>query len=167
MFKLKPLHPDAVPKALLKAERYRLLNEPDEAESICLDVLAVDPDNQEALITLLLALTDQFQSDMAARCYSRAEQIVERLNSPYERAYYAGLIRERLGHAKLARGGPGDGVMAYGLLREAMDFYEEAEPLRPPHNDDAILRWNTCARIIMKHQLQPEPGESLEPAPLE
>src|SRR5262245_19823030 len=134
MFNLKPLHPDAVPKALLKAERYRLLNEPDEAESICLDVLAVDPDNQEALVTLLLSLTDQFETDMAAPCYARAEQILPKLSSDYERSYYGGIIHERFGHAKLVRGGPGDEVMAYGLFREAMEFYEEAEPLRPPHN---------------------------------
>ena len=38
-----------MPAALEKALRYRLLNEPVEAESICRDVLEVDPDNQAAL----------------------------------------------------------------------------------------------------------------------
>src|SRR5262245_54777237 len=60
MFDLKALSSEAVPRALAKAERYRLLNEPGEAESICLDALVADPDNQEAIAILLLALTDQF-----------------------------------------------------------------------------------------------------------
>jgi len=45
-FELKTLSPESVPRALAKAERYRLLNEPVEAESICLDVLAVDPQSR-------------------------------------------------------------------------------------------------------------------------
>ena len=67
MFDLKPLNPDAIPKALQKAERYRLLNEPEEAESICLDILAIEPDNQQALVMLLLAQTDQFHQDQPRR----------------------------------------------------------------------------------------------------
>ena len=59
-FNLKPMSKDAVPGALAKAERYRLLNEPGEAESICLDILQVDPQNEDALVMMLLALTDQF-----------------------------------------------------------------------------------------------------------
>ena len=55
MSELKSLHKDAIPAALEKAERYRLLNEPGEAESICLDILHVDPENQQAIVTLLLA----------------------------------------------------------------------------------------------------------------
>ena len=60
MFQLKPIAKTSIPRALEKAERYRLLNEPRQAESICLDILAVDSSNQAALIILLLALTDQF-----------------------------------------------------------------------------------------------------------
>jgi len=72
MFELKLLTKVAVPKALERAERYRFLNEPGEAESICLDVLRVEPDNQKALITLLLALTDQIEhgSDIRRRARS-------------------------------------------------------------------------------------------------
>ena len=65
-FEFKVLSLDAVPRALEKAVRYRLLNEPSEAESICLDVLEVDPDNEEAIATLVLALTDQFDHDAGA-----------------------------------------------------------------------------------------------------
>ena len=61
MFELKPLSEKAVPRALERAERYRLLNEPAEAESICQDVLRIEPENQQALISLLPALTDQFE----------------------------------------------------------------------------------------------------------
>ena len=55
MFELKRLSEEAIPAALEKATRYRLLNEPAEAESICHDVLQIDPENQQALVVLLLA----------------------------------------------------------------------------------------------------------------
>jgi hypothetical protein len=154
MFELKPLAPQAVPKALEKAERYRLLNEPEEAESICRDILAVEPDNQEALITLLLALTDQFRTG-AIDCYTSARDLLPRLQGEYERHYYAGIICERRGNAHLDKGGLSGGAVSYHWLREAMGWYEKAEALRPPGNDDAVLRWNTCARLITKHGLQP------------
>ena len=79
MPELKPLSRDAVDAALSKAERYRLLNEPHEAESICLDVLEIDPDNQPAHITLLLSLTDQFGEVSAAHQGARKALAV---NSP-------------------------------------------------------------------------------------
>jgi hypothetical protein len=162
MFTLKSLERDAVPRALEKAERYRLLNEPEEAESICLDILAVEPDNHAALVTLLLSLTDQFRSD-AGECYLRAKELLPQLAGEYERCYYSGLICERRGSAHLDRGDLGSGGSAYGWLREAMVWYEKAEALRPPQNDDALLRWNTCARLIVRHDLHPmpEPAEPL------
>ena len=43
MFELKRLSADAIPAALEKALRYRLLNDPAEAESICHDVLRIVP----------------------------------------------------------------------------------------------------------------------------
>jgi hypothetical protein len=161
MFELKPLGPSAVPRALEKAERYRLLNEPEEAESICLDVLAVEPDNQDALVTLLLALTDQFRGG-CGDCFARAHDLLPRLSGEYERHYYAGIICERRGTAQVDHGGPGSGAVAFEWLRQAMDWYEKAEALRPAGNDDAILRWNTCARVIVKHDLKPR-VESYEP----
>jgi tetratricopeptide (TPR) repeat protein len=165
MFELKRIDPDAVENALEKAERYRLLNEPEEAESICLDVLSVEPQNQAALVMLLLSLTDQFRAG-AADCYSRARAVLPKLHGEYERHYYAGIIDERRGSALLDTGGPGSGAIAREWLEQAMKWYEKAEALRPPHNDDAILRWNTCARIIMKHHLNPA-VESYEPVMLE
>ena len=60
MIELKKLKTESIPTALEMARNYRLLNEPDAAESICLDILAVAPRHQETLITLILALTDKF-----------------------------------------------------------------------------------------------------------
>jgi hypothetical protein len=163
MFELKPLDPKAVPKALEKAERYRLLNEPEEAESICLDILNIEPDNQAALITLVLALSDQFPTG-CAECYTRAQTLLSRLHGEYERLYYAGILCERRGNALLSRGLPGSGRSAYTWYEQAMHWYEQAEAIRPEHNDDPILRWNTCARSITKHHLTPPVAEAYEPA---
>jgi len=166
-FELKTLSPEAVPRAIAKAERYRLLNEPGEAESICLDALQSDPDNQEALVTLLLALTEQFDSDVPS-AVGEAWKTLERLRNEYERAYYAGIICERRAKAHLRHATPGCGPRSYEWLRDAMSWYEKAEALRPPGNDDALLRWNACARLIMRdHHLVPAPEERGEPLLLE
>ena len=165
-FELKTLSPDAVPRALEKAVRYRLLNEPGEAASICLDVLAADDDNQEALATLLLALTDQFDDGMAAR--AEAWDCVERMRDEYAHEYYGGIVWERRARARLRRGVPDAGPRAYEWLREAMACFERAEAVRPAGNDDALLRWNACARLIMRdHRLVPAEEEREEPLLLE
>ena len=147
---------DAVPLALEKAERYRLLNEPAQAESICLDVLAVDPENQRVLVLLILALTDQLQIGSTTDCFQKAEALVPRLNGEYERSYYSGIIFERRGYARASQGGPGSETVAYRWVRQAMDFYEQAERLRAPGNDDALLRWNSCLRLCQRFQLHAE-----------
>ena len=159
MFELKRLSPEAIPEALEKALRYRLLNQPAEAESICNDVLAIDPQNQKALVTLLLAITDRFGKGYAVGI-TEAQDILARLRDEYERAYYAGIISERRAKAQLAHGHPGASHDAYEFLREAMTLFEKAEALRPPKNDDALLHWNTCARIIMRNQLVPRADET-------
>jgi hypothetical protein len=159
MFELKQLRRDAVPEALEKAERYRLLNEPSEAESICLDVLLVDPDNQKALVTLLLALTDEFASGGSVE---QARAVLPRLREEYDRHYYSGIICERRAKTLMKNDMTGSRSIAYDWFREAMTWFEKAEALRPAANDDAILRWNTCARILMSNaDLRPlveEPG---------
>jgi tetratricopeptide (TPR) repeat protein len=165
MFELKRLSEEAIPAALEKALRYRLLNEPAEAESICHDVLRIDPENQQALVILLLALTDRFGKGYAVGI-TQAQEVLSRLRDPYERTYYAGIICERRAKAQLRQGYPGSGHDAYEFLREAMSWYEKAETLRPPKNDDALLHWNTCARIIMANQLAQRPHEKVE-LPLE
>ena len=107
MFDLKPLSKDAIPAALAKAERYRLLNESEMAESICEDILAADPDNRQAIVTMILAVTDQFRGEGVADRTARARALVARLPDEYERLYYAGIVNERRGRAHLARGVPG------------------------------------------------------------
>jgi tetratricopeptide (TPR) repeat protein len=158
MLEPKPISKAAAPAALEKALRYRLLNEPAEAESICRDALAIEPDNHDALINLLLALTEQF-GDEVPRAVSDALTVIERLSDPYERAYYSGIVWERRAKAHLHRGGLGLGPQVYGFLREAMLWYERAEAIRPAGNDDPILRWNTCARLIMRDQRFAPPVE--------
>lgn len=165
MFQLKPLTKEAVGRALEKAERYRLLNEPAQAESICLDILDVDPDESSALVTLLLARTDQFMHGTGSP--EAAREVLPRLREAYERDYYAGIISERSARAVLARAAPGSSFLAYDLLRQAMQDYERAEAIRPPGNDDSLLRWNTCARILNANpQLRPREEERVE-QPLE
>ena len=138
MFNLKPLSKDAIESALSKAERYRLLNEPDEAESICLDILEIDPQNQHAQVMLLLALSDRCGDGSGAAA-----------------------------RAHLDRGGAIPHG-AYDWLMDALDYFERAEAVRPPGNDDAILRWNTCVRLLKKHpELGPSPAMREEPLLLE
>jgi hypothetical protein len=162
VFELKPISRDSIPEALSKVERYRLLNEPWQAESICLDVLRVEPRNQQALAMLLLSLTDQFGKGVSQ---SKAREVLADLESQYERAYYAGIICERWAESLLRQGAPGAGFTAYQSLREAMEHYEQAETMRPPGNDDVLLRWNTCARILMRNpELRPRGDEKFEPA---
>jgi hypothetical protein len=157
MFPLKPLGRDSIDGALAKAERYRLLNEPGEAESICLDILEVDPDNQAARIALLLALSDQLVEEPHA--FARARAVADSLTNEYDRAYFRGLVAERRAKAQLARHGAG----AYDWIAEAMACFEQAEALRPAGNDDAVLRWNACVRFLQKHPyLRPGSEERTE-----
>jgi hypothetical protein len=146
-FELKRLSAAALPRALERAEHYRLLNEPWAAESICLDILAVEPAHQQALKVLVLARCDQFAHDTGGVVH-RAKEALALLSDEYERAYYAGLIVERRAKARLDQRAPGAGFVAYEWLREAMTCYEKAEKIRPAGNDDAVLRWNTCARML-------------------
>ncbi|GHN01074.1 hypothetical protein WSM22_25630 [Cytophagales bacterium WSM2-2] len=154
---LKPLSREGVDAAVAKAEHYRLLNHPKMAESICLDVLKVAPDNQKASVILLLSLTDQFgQSSSKAR--SEALGIANKLQEEYSRLYYAGIVHERQGATALTSGLPGAEFDAYEWYLEAMEFYERADAVhKVAANDDPVLRWNTCARIIIEYNLKPRP----------
>jgi tetratricopeptide (TPR) repeat protein len=141
-FQLKRLTPTGIAAALDRAERYRLLNEPAQAESICLDVLRVDQANSRALVLLLLALTEQFDESIADNL-DRALALLPRFVEEYQQTYYRGVIVERHARVYLHRASPGARYAAYGLFREAMAWYEKAEAIRPAGNDEALLRWNT------------------------
>jgi hypothetical protein len=163
-FEPKPISKDGVPAALAKAQRYRLLNEPADAESICLDVLAVDPANEEALVTRILAVTDQFREELSAGMH-RARALLPGLPDEYRRQYYGGIICERYAVAQLRHAVPGANQVAYGWLRDAMECYERAEALRPPGNDEAVLRWNSCARMLARNPaLVPAPAPEYVPS---
>ena len=155
---LKPITIAGVPAALQKAERYRLLNDSACAESICLDVLEVDPENQSALIALLLSITDQFDEE-PSEGLQRARAVLPRLKDEYKRAYYAGIICERRAKAQLRRHTLGAADVAADWFRQAMEWYETAEALRPSGNDESILRWNTCARLLSRHERASGPTE--------
>jgi hypothetical protein len=168
MFELKALSKQAIGKALEKAERYRLLNEPMQAASICEDVLRVEPDNAAARVALILALSDEFSGAEQATAMARARTLLPGLPTEYERAYYGGILAERRALAQLEHGGVSAGFSAYEGLREAMGWFEKAEAVRPPDNDDAILRWNTCARVLMGNpHLRPRSEERDLPIALE
>ena len=149
-FKLKAISPEGIEAALSKAEVYRFLNEPEEAESICQDVLAVQPGHQLALRLLGLALTDQFTGGTGDR-YSDAVNAFQQLTDAYEQFYYTGLLYERRAKAHLHRSALGAAEVAVEWFHEAMTWYERAERLRPTGNDEAILRWNTCVRLLGRH----------------
>ena len=162
MFKLKPLLKEGIGAALEKAKHYRLLNDPRAAESICLDVLEADPGNQQALVTLLLALTDQFGEGRGVGG-QRARQVVSRLEDKYEKAYYGGLICEREAMVLMTHRGPTAHHLAYDHFRSAMERYDRAAEIRP-EDPDPTLHWNTCARILNSTPyLAPEPEGTREP----
>jgi hypothetical protein len=155
MFELKPISHDSVAGALAKAERYRLLNEPSEAESICSDILEVQPNNQQALINLILALTDQIAQEAGA--FANAVARIAQLEAGYDRAYYEGIAWERRAKARYQGGSQGSRHYAYEWIVRALRLFEEAERLRALGNDDSILRWNACIRFLARHR-EVEPG---------
>lgn len=161
VFKLKPLSRDGVDAAQSKAEHYRLLNSPKLAESICLDILEVDPGNQKAAIVLLLSLTDQF-GNSTMTVAKEAQEIANGLKDEYSRLYYTGIIHERQGNVALNSSLHGSDFDAYEWYLEAMDYYERAQALIPSNNDP-VLRWNTCARTIMQFNLEERPSDAINP----
>lgn len=162
MFTLKPISPNSVDGALAKAERYRLLNEPSEAESICRDILEIDPANRQARISLILALTDEIPQE--ASSFARAIEAISSLETAYDHAYYSGIAWERRAKALFNSKGTGSSGYVYDWIVKALQFFEEAERLRPAGNDSSILRWNACVRFLERHKdLAPRTEEAPEP----
>lgn len=161
MFELKPISHEAIPEALRKVERYRLLNEPMLAQSICEDILRIEPTHQEALMAMILSITDQFGK---GGTLAEAKSLLSRIGDEYERCYHRGIIFERWGNMWLRDAHHGANFNAYDAFREAMHWYEKAEELRPAGNDEAVLRWNTCVRLLTRNpELRPRPQETYEP----
>jgi hypothetical protein len=151
------ISPGSIPRALERATRYRLLNDPEQAASICLDVLDVDPDNQQALVTLILALTDQFGDPGSLPSAAHVHDYVARLTDEYQSHYYTGIICERRARSILRR--PMGQTFAFEAFREAMMWFDKAAAIRPEDEDEALLRWNACVRTILRHHLRPRPEE--------
>ncbi len=166
MTALKPISRDAIPRALEKAERYRMLNEPFFAESICLDVLSADAGHQKAVAIYVLSLTDQFKAGSLGKA-AQARAALERLTTEFDRLYYAGIISERSAVALLESAKTGVHDTAWHHLRDAMKAYEKADAVQADAtNDDALLRYNTCVRLIEAHRLT-EPDADPRDYPLE
>lgn len=142
---LKKISKSGIAEALSKVELYRYLNEPEEAESICRDIIATEPNHQLGLRMLGLAITDQFTGAGSDR-YAEVEKIFQSLTNPYERLYYTGLLHERRVKAQLHAGRQAHTLLP--LLEQALHCFAEAEKIRPRDNDDAILRWNRCVRLL-------------------
>ena len=155
---LKPLNATSIPTCLEKARHYRLLNDPENAESICLDIIELQPDHQEALKTLVLAISDQF--DGGTRKMRQAKQFLDRLTSEYDQRYHTGLVLERAARAALNRKTPDCAFAAYDWLQQAKEQYEKSESLSAEDNDDAVLRWNACTRTIANRKLKARPADS-------
>ncbi|MEO5936070.1 MAG: hypothetical protein ABIP81_02550, partial [Terriglobales bacterium] len=132
-----------------KAERYRFLNQPQESESICLDILAIEPNDQMALRNLGLAITDQFVGKPTDR-YADAEAAFSKLNNPYEKLYYTGITLERQAKCQLRMGQLPHTLLV--IFEDAMRAFEQAAAIRPPANDDAILHWNSCVRVLQSRE---------------
>lgn len=155
-FELKRITTEGMQAAAARAEHYRLLNQPKLAQSICHDILEVEPNNQRALVALILAMTDEF--DTGGSSINVAAEHAERLTDEYQRNYYNGIIAERQARSLMTRGP--SAAFAYEAFREAMDFFKKAEEQRPEGNDDALLRWNACVRTIQASNLRPRPPET-------
>ncbi len=150
---------DAIPASLEKAQQYRLLLEPQQAESICLDILSIQPEHHEAQVVLILAMTDQFSHSGQVMDVKLILDRIEKLPEEYERLYFRGLVSERQARAMLSESMSRS--FAYEYFSKAMQYFEQAEKIRPEHNDDAILRWNSCLRTVHRERLQPRPDSDL------
>jgi hypothetical protein len=166
MFELKRLHKNALAGALARAERYRLLNEAREAESIARDILAVEPENHDARVLLLLALTDQFPHRLA-ETWTEAAALADSFRDPYSSSYYRGILHERRAKTALKSVRVGGRQGVYDDLRHAMEHFEKAAACAPEGDDSAILRWNTCARVLNSDPTIQPSAEIAEPTMLE
>lgn len=154
-FELKMITTGGLEAAAARAEHYRLLNQPNLAQSICHDILELDPGNQRALVALILAMSDEFATSGSS--VNGAKVYANQLTSDYQRHYFNGIIAERQARALMSRGP--SAAAAYDVFRDAMDHFEMAEQVRPQGVDDAILRWNACARTIHDANLRPPPPD--------
>lgn len=157
----KELPEGATPTALAMARRCRDVSEPEEAESICLDLLAADPDNQQALVLLLLARTDLLDAGHPSGV-DRAREPLRRLSSDYDREYYGGIICERQARCLLRARGRHSSFVAWDWFQIAMDHFEAAAHIAPDRVEP-LLRYNACVRLIQRNpHCMPNPNDAAE-----
>lgn len=152
----QPIPKGNVQKAMERAEHYRLLNEPEQAESICRDIVSVDPENEKAWIHLLLSLSDQFPKDKEDARKEATEALVH-IKSDFLNHYYQGIIHERWGRANMKFGHGHQAVMSW--ISKAMQSYQKAIELAPADDPDPTLRWNTCVRLMEKLSKSAPPAQ--------
>lgn len=141
---LKKLRDKNLEAAIGLAKHYRDLNQPEEAESICRDVLEVAPDNVDALRTLGLALTDRFSSEWVS-LFDEACATFKKLPADYDRAYYVGIAWERYAKAQLEAGRAHNAIHAF---EEALARFEEAGAFAKKDDPAPILHYNRCVRAL-------------------
>ena len=151
-------------KRILLGNLYYSTVQVDKASTQLDRALVLEPENTEAIVTHVLAITDQFGSGRAEDL-RRAGIAVVRLSDAYKHAYYNGIICERWAKSILERAMPRAHEMAFEWIDKALGWYEKAERLRVPGNDEAILRWNTCVRMLQRDaNLKPREVEAYEPS---
>jgi hypothetical protein len=155
----KTISKNGIAEALTKVQHYRYLNQAEEAESICRDILAADPENQMALRQLGLAITDQFTGQNSDR-FNEAHSCFDKLSNAYERSYYLGIVNERRAKAQMRAGHHLRTLRT--SFEDALHYYDEAEKIRPQGNDEAILRWNRCLRLMQGIAEQAGEAEAFE-----
>jgi hypothetical protein len=143
-WELKPLGARNLSAAVTLAKHYRDLNQPEEAESICRDILAVAPADEAALRTLGLALTDQFPSAWLTH-FDEACAVFAKLASEYERLYYTAIAWERYAKAQLVAGRAHNAIHAF---EEAIQRFEAADAIGSPDDPAPILHYNRCVRAL-------------------
>ena len=143
-WELKRLADKNLGAAIGLAAHYRNLNEPEQAESICRDVLAVAPENVDALRTLGLALTDRFPTCWMT-LFDEACTTFRKLPSDYERTYYLGIAWERYALAQAAGGRSRNAINAF---EDAMEHFEKAQELAAKDDPSPILHYNRCVRAV-------------------
>jgi tetratricopeptide (TPR) repeat protein len=143
-YELKKLADKNLGAAITLAKHYRDLNQPDEAESICRDVLEVAPDDVDALRTLGLTLTDRFPTAWMS-LFEEACATFKKLPSEYERHYYVGIAWERYAKAQLESGRAQNAIHAF---EEAIAKFEAASALAAKDDPAPILHYNRCVRAL-------------------
>jgi tetratricopeptide (TPR) repeat protein len=143
---LKRLRRESLAAAVEKAAHYRDLNQPEEAESICRDILDVDAAHPTAWRLLGLALTDRFATGPVG-LFEQAIEAFEHLADEYERVYHVGVAWERSAKAHLEHGEAHSAVTEF---ETALQLFEKAGAMKPD-SPDPVLRWNRCVRLLTGH----------------